>query len=154
MSRVKINSLYLYKKTQSEKNALGFLDRLAEERDGLTKAERAEVEDMSVIHRRMYLAGMYLEMIDPQLTEFLSRAIDEDKASVEKLGAALTFLGLSQDRKWESTKIESSPVKANNSKVDIESQQVQNEEVAAVQQPKPESELSSAVGLIKKKRPF
>ena len=105
-ARTKINSLYLYKKTVSDKNAMAFLDNLIAEREGLTKDEKSEIEDMSTIHRRMYLAGMFLEMISPELTEQLSRAIDPKRATLKHLHCALQFLDLEPlqlDKNKEST---------------------------------------------------
>lgn len=94
MKRLKVNSLYFYPKDTAQKNAINFLQTKQYINDRMPKIE---AEDMSVLHRRVYMAGLFLEMISPELTRFLSTTLDRDRANLKNLHTAIDFLGLSDE---------------------------------------------------------
>lgn len=91
MKRLKVNSLYFYPKDTAQKNAINFLQTKQYLNDRMPKVE---AEDMSVLHRRVYMAGLFLEMISPELTRFLSTTLDRDRANLKNLHTVIEFLGL------------------------------------------------------------
>lgn len=94
MKRLKVNSLYFYPKDTAQKNAINFLQTKQDINDRMPKIE---AEDMSVLHRRVYMAGLFLEMISPELTRFLSTTLDRDRANLKNLHTAIEFLGLADE---------------------------------------------------------